>query len=129
MHARRKGFTLVEILIVVIIVGILALAAIPVITGHTRDARRSEAAQLLGAARDYCRAEYSKTNSEANVQTAFTAQQSNGAFSGQYYNVATFANSSSVSGMDAHTATDTGTEGTGTIDFAWASGTSQITWS
>jgi len=129
MLARRKGFTLVEILIVVIIVGILALAAIPVIAGHTRDARRSEAAQLLGAARDYCRAEYSKTNSEANVLTSFSAQQSGGAFSGQYYNVTTFANSSSIGGMDAHLATNTGVDGTGTMDFAWGSGTSQISWS
>ena len=129
MRAVRKGFTLVEILIVVVIVGILALAAIPLFSNSSRDARRSEAGRMLGAARDFCRAEYSKDGNTTNVGVAFGAQQANGAFDGHYYDVAAFADTSSVGGMDASLTTNAGVDGTGTMDFAWASGKAAISWS
>jgi general secretion pathway protein G len=44
--ASRKGFTLIEILIVVIILGILAAIVIPQFTTASDDARRSSAATL-----------------------------------------------------------------------------------
>ena len=43
----RKGFTLVEILIVVIILGILAAIVIPQFTSASEDARRNSALSLL----------------------------------------------------------------------------------
>ncbi|MEZ5992553.1 MAG: type II secretion system protein [Planctomycetota bacterium] len=129
MREGRTGFTLIELLIVVVIIGILALAAIPLFENNSRDARRAEGERLLGAARDFCRAEYSKTNDPSSVAAGFTTQQGNGAFDGHYYDVDTFATSSSVGGMDAHVATDSGVDGTGTMDFAWASGKSSVSWS
>lgn len=129
MRKGRKGFTLIELLIVVVIVGILALAAIPLFENNSRDARRSEADRLLGAARDYCRAEYAKTNNPADVSAGFATQQATGAFDGHYYDVDTFATSSTVAGMEASLTTDTGVDGTGTMDFAWNSGVSTLTWS
>jgi prepilin-type N-terminal cleavage/methylation domain-containing protein len=51
MKSRFAGFTLVELMVVVIIVGILAAVAVPLYLGQTRRARLSEAMAGLGAIR------------------------------------------------------------------------------
>lgn len=129
MRNTRKGFTLIELLIVVVIVGILALAAIPLITSNTRDARRAEGTQLLGAARDYCRVEYSKNGTAPATMAGAGA----GAFVGEYYGIASTvvpgaATVNTPGGTVVATAV-TASDGNGTIDFAWGSGASDITFS
>ena len=49
--SRMSGFTLVELMVVVIIIGILAAAAVPIYTAQTRRAKTSEALAGLGAIR------------------------------------------------------------------------------
>ncbi len=44
-----KGFTLVELIIVIVIVGILSIVAVPVYKGYTKKAMATEAKALLGA--------------------------------------------------------------------------------
>ena len=46
-HKSRKGFTLIELMIVVVIIGILAALAIPRFMRSTTKAKQSEAKQLL----------------------------------------------------------------------------------
>src|SRR3989442_7938319 len=46
----EAGFTLMELLVVVLIVGILAAVGVPLYLGYVRDSRLAEAKALAGAA-------------------------------------------------------------------------------
>ena len=55
--ASLKGFTLIEIIIVIVIIGVLATLSMPKITGQLETARAAEAMMMLGAikrASDQC---------------------------------------------------------------------------
>ena len=45
---KTKGFTLVELVIVIVIVGILSIVAVPIYRGYTRKAMATEGKTLLG---------------------------------------------------------------------------------
>ncbi|MCC6150947.1 MAG: prepilin-type N-terminal cleavage/methylation domain-containing protein [Planctomycetes bacterium] len=60
MHSYTRGFTLLELLIVVSVVGVLSLAAVPLLASNTRDARSSEARAALGVMKDRGRAVYQR---------------------------------------------------------------------
>lgn len=57
---RVSRFTLIELMVVVIIVGILAAAAVPIYIAQTRRARTSEAVAGLGAIRSVERVYYTE---------------------------------------------------------------------
>ncbi len=49
LRRGEKGFTLVEIMVVLVILGVLATISVPVYTGYVRKARISEAISNVGA--------------------------------------------------------------------------------
>ena len=56
-NGSNKGFTLIEIIIVIVIIGVLATLALPKITGQLESARGGEAMSMMGAikrAADQC---------------------------------------------------------------------------
>src|SRR5437870_3383994 len=65
---NRKGFTLLEILIVIVILGIVAGLAIPVFTSNVMKSRAQEAYASLGAIR--------------NAMATYWAQQTPNSYSG-----------------------------------------------
>ena len=62
MLSKKKAFTLTELLIVIIIVGVLAAVALPIFTANVEKAKWADAVQTLGAMRGACRAYYVEYN-------------------------------------------------------------------
>ncbi len=58
--ADRRGFTLVELMIVVIVVGVLAAVAVPMYQVTAERSKASEATAALGSLRDVMRTHYAE---------------------------------------------------------------------
>ena len=69
---NQKGFTLLELLVVVVIVGVLAAAAVPIYLNYVKDSRRAEAKGALGAIVTGESAYYQKNNTYANAADTAT---------------------------------------------------------
>ena len=55
---KKKGFTLIELMVVILIVGTLAAVAVPILRGRTMQAKWTEAATTAGAIRTAMRTYY-----------------------------------------------------------------------
>jgi prepilin-type N-terminal cleavage/methylation domain-containing protein len=60
---KKKGFTLIELMVVILIVGILAAASIPLMQGRIDKAKWSEACAMAGTIRSAVRVAYVEDSS------------------------------------------------------------------
>lgn len=63
----RRGFTLVELMVVIVIVALMATVAVPIFVNYTKDARRSEAANGLAAIATAQQSHYQRYGAFANA--------------------------------------------------------------
>jgi prepilin-type N-terminal cleavage/methylation domain-containing protein len=78
LRRNQRGFTLVELMIVVIIVGILAAVAIPMYQGATERAKASEAVAALGTIRGAMRVYFAEHGTYENANFTDGDQVTNG---------------------------------------------------
>lgn len=71
---RQKGFTLIELIIVIVIVGILAAVAIPKLSSMTEDAKRAKNEAILGALKSAWTIAFSKVPSGPPTDAQIAAQ-------------------------------------------------------
>lgn len=97
----RKGFTLVELMVVILIVAILAAVAIPIMRGRIDAAKWSEGKAMMGTIASSIRAHVAERNPDYTVQVAGPAAASpvdwvplgllGGDFNGTYFSSANFS--------------------------------------
>ncbi|MHC4212235.1 MAG: type IV pilin protein [Planctomycetota bacterium] len=66
---RRKGFTLIELMVVILIVGILASVAIPILRGRINAAKWSEGKAMMGSIATAIRAYHAENGPTGTAPT------------------------------------------------------------
>ena len=67
MHKSNRGFTLIEIMIVIAIIGIVITVGYPSLTEYMKKARRTEIASLLSEQAQILERYYSRNNAYTNA--------------------------------------------------------------
>ncbi len=103
VRKARRGFTLIELMVVVIIVGILAAVAVPIYRANIKKAMASEGAALLGAVLTAQKVYYAENNTYTTSKTALNVTTEGNKYFTDY----------TISSADANgfTASTTGTGG------------------
>ncbi len=95
---RNSGFSLVELMIVIVIIGVLAAVAVPIYSNNVMKAKMSEADAALGSIRTQLRVYYGENgdypvagSGSAVVAVATTWNDINeGELTGKYFNDASY---------------------------------------
>lgn len=111
----KKGFTLVELMVVILIVSILAAVAIPLMRGRIDAAKWSEGKAMMGTIGTSVRAYYAEKGDAGNANPSLTELGfATGDLTGSYFSDADFSWTASYDGTGTPpvTFTITGTPGT-----------------
>jgi type IV pilus assembly protein PilA len=122
---ERRGFTLIELMVVILIVGILAAVAVPILRGRIEQAKWSEGAATAGAIKTAVRALYAEdpttvgawaAQAVTGVETTLGFQA--GDLTGRYFTSANFTITSVDGQGNAIIAVSApaGLTGSGTLD-------------
>ena len=92
---ERRGFTLIELMVVILIVGILAAVAVPILRGKIDQAKWSEGAASAGAIRTAARAAWAEDPCNVTL-SAVTGQMATlgfraGDLTGRYFDDGDFS--------------------------------------
>jgi prepilin-type N-terminal cleavage/methylation domain-containing protein len=110
---NKKGFTLVELVIVIVIVGILSVVAVPIYRGYTRKAMASEGKALLGAIKTSQRVYYAEFGGFFTVAaaTSYNKELDIDARSNVYFTGFTTTANNTTQGNESFTAVTQGHDG------------------
>ncbi len=93
---RSKGFTLVELMIVIVIVGVLSAVALPSFLGQQNKAKITEATSKISAILKSAHAEYIYDNSDANAFTGADDASTDASTGGKFDYAADGANAAAA---------------------------------
>lgn len=96
---KRKGFTLIELMVVILIVGILAAASIPLMRGRIDKAKWSEANAMAGTIQSAARVYFAEYGTITTGVTMTDLGFDTGDLTGTYFDAGDF----SITGADAST--------------------------
>ena len=109
---NQKGFTLVELMIVIVIVGILAAVAVPIYQSNIKKAKMSECDAALGTIRTSLRVYFAEhgtypANASGTLATAAHLDINDNDLQGTYFNPGNYTVESAVDSTYTITCTNT----------------------
>lgn len=126
MHKAQSGFTLIELMIVVAIIGILAAIAIPAYDDYTRRTKLSEV-MVIGSAAKTSVSEYFLSTGNMPASTTQAGINTNAAQSPEFLSSIAFATNGTGATL-TYTVTDKIDPGTGTIVFEGSGTANGVQW-